>query len=181
MPGRSTLLPNGLLHVSVSELFTLLLSNSDDFCVHIRPTILLVFLIIEGKEGAPPTIYTRQVLLGDPRLGNWAKRVGLNMDCVWVGPDPHWELWGGAGGGSSPYSWTEKQSKSSHRAHGTWPKVERGCLGSQWPSVPGLSFPEHWQHLVLGLPKGPQILIRKSSVVFTLTQAGLLLVTKNPH
>lgn len=99
MPGRSTLLPNGLLHVSVSELFTLLLSNSDDFCVHIRPTILLVFLIIEGKEGAPPTIYTRQVLLGDPRLGNWAKRVGLNMDCVWVGPDPHWELWGGAGGG----------------------------------------------------------------------------------
>lgn len=98
MPGRSTLLPNGLLHVSVSELFTLLLSNSDDFCVHIRPTILLVFLIIEGKEGAPPTIYTRQVLLGDPRLGNWAKRVGLNVDCVWVGPDPHWELWGGAGG-----------------------------------------------------------------------------------
>lgn len=88
----------------------------------------------------------------------------------------------GAGRGeSSPYPWTEKQSKSSHRAHGTWPKVERGCLGSQWPSVPGLSFPEHWQHLVLGLPKGPQILIRKSSVVFTLTQAGLLLVTKNPH
>lgn len=56
-------------------------------------------------------------------------------------------------------SWTGKQRKLSCRACRTKrPKVERCCLGSQQPSLPVLSLPEHWRHLALGFPEASWVL-----------------------
>lgn len=159
----------------------MLVSNPDAFCIHIYSTILLVFFVcwrgggrkgyLKGnplitslhlQKGAPPTICSRYVLL--EYSGTWAWAVS-GMDVM---------LAGSCGGGGSPSScpWT-KQRKPSFRACRTRrPNMETGGLGSQWSSIPAPSLPELWQHLALGLPKGPQILIRKSSVLFTLTQVG---------